>query len=64
MVLTRTDLKIKILVQYQGGGEFQPAGILKSVEDFKRGSNAEIGAKDNIEMGSSLTKKSVYVLQI
>jgi hypothetical protein len=39
--LIRSHLKIKILVQDQDGAEFKPAGILKYVEDLKRGSNAE-----------------------
>ena len=49
---TRSYLKIKILVQDQGGAEFQPAGILKYNEDLKRGPNAEIGLKDYFEMAS------------
>ena len=43
---TRSHLKKKILVQGQGGSEFQTAGILKYVEDLKQGPNAEIGPKD------------------
>jgi len=39
--LTRSHLKIKILVQDQGGAGFKPAGMLKYVEDLKRGFNAE-----------------------
>ena len=54
----------------QGGAEFprvagfpvcsyfhcgsQPAGILKYVEDLKRGPNTEIGAKDFFEIASNL----------
>ena len=45
-ILFRTYLKIKILVQYQGGAEFLPAGILKYSEGLKRVPNAEIGPKD------------------
>jgi hypothetical protein len=50
----RSHLKNWILVQDQGGSEFQPAGILRYVEDVKRGSNAEIGPKDFIEIASIL----------
>ena len=64
----RSDLKTKILVQDQDGAEFQPAGVLKYVEDLrptkrvgsdgpssnagKRGPNAEIGLKDYLEIAS------------
>jgi hypothetical protein len=44
--ITRSHLKKRILVQDQGGAEFQPAGILKYVEDLKRGTNAEVGPED------------------
>ena len=40
-----TYLKKQTLVQYQGETEFQPAGILRYVEDLKRGLNAVIGQK-------------------
>ena len=50
---TRSHLKKRILVQDQGGVEFQPAGILKYVEDLKRGANTEIGPKDFFEIASS-----------
>ena len=53
----RTYLKKRILVKYQGGPEFQPAGILKYVEDLKREPNAEIGPKDFFEMGSNPVRK-------
>jgi len=49
---TRSHLKIRILVQGQGGTEFQPAGILKYVEDLKRGTKAEIGPKDIFKIAS------------
>jgi hypothetical protein len=49
---TRSHLKIRILIQSQGGSEFQPAGILKYVEDMKRGTNVEIGPKDYFEIAS------------
>ena len=48
----RSHLKKRILVQDQGGAEFQPAGILKYVEDLKRGANTEIGPKDFFEIAS------------
>jgi hypothetical protein len=40
------------LAQGQGGTEFQPAGILKYVEDLKRSPNTEIGTKDFFEIAS------------
>ena len=52
---TRSHLKIRILVQGQGGAEFQPAGILEYVEDLKRGPNAGIGPKDFFEIASNKT---------
>jgi hypothetical protein len=48
----RSHLKNRILAQGQGGTEFQPAGILKYVEDLKRGPNTEIGQKDFFEIAS------------
>jgi hypothetical protein len=53
----RRHLKIKILVQNQGGAEFKPAGILKYVEDLKEGSNAEVGPKDYFEIASNNLEK-------
>jgi hypothetical protein len=50
---TRSHLKIRILVQNQGGAEFQPAGILMYVEDLKRGPNIEFGPKDFFEIASN-----------
>jgi len=50
--LIRSHLKNRILVQSQGGSKFQPAGILKYVEDLKRGSNAGFGPKDIFEITS------------
>ena len=44
--------KKRILVQDQGGAEFQAAGKLKYVEDLKLGTNTEIGPKDFFEMAS------------
>jgi hypothetical protein len=41
------------LVQYRGGAEFQPAGILEYFEDLKRGTNKEIGPKDFFETASN-----------
>jgi hypothetical protein len=52
MVLARTHFKNKILVQDRGGAEFKTAGILLYVEDFKRGTNKDIGPKDIFEVGS------------
>jgi hypothetical protein len=51
---TRRYLKIRIFVRDQGGAEYQPAGILKYVEDLRRGLNADIGRKDSFEMASCL----------
>jgi hypothetical protein len=34
------------------GAEFQPAGILKYVEELERGPNTEIGPKDFFEIAS------------
>ena len=42
----RRRLKIRIFVRDQGEAEDQPAGILKYVEDLRRGLNADIGRKD------------------
>jgi hypothetical protein len=42
----RSHLKKRILAQGQGGTEFQPAGILKYVEELNRVPNTEIGTKD------------------
>ena len=50
---TRSHLKNRILAQDQGGTEFQPTGILKYVEDLKRGPNTEIGQKDFFEIASN-----------
>ena len=40
-----------MLAQGQGGTGFQPAGILKYVEDLKPGPNTEIGPRLNIKYG-------------
>jgi hypothetical protein len=40
------------LVQDHGGAEFKTGGILLYVEDFKRGTNKDIGPKDIFDMGS------------
>ena len=48
----KSRLKNRILVQGQGGGEFQSEGILKYSEELKRGLNTEIGPKDIFEMAS------------
>jgi len=39
----RSYLKIKLFSRDQGEAENQPAGILKYVEDLRRGLNADIG---------------------
>ena len=52
-IMFRTHLKNRILVQDCGGAEFKTGGILLYVEDFKRGSNKDIGPKDIFEIGSS-----------
>ena len=48
----RNHLKIKLFSRDQGEAENQSAGILKYVEDLKRGPNTEIGEKDFFEMAS------------
>ena len=50
---TITHLKKQILVQNQGGAEFQPADILQYFEELKGGPNADIGQKNLFEVGSS-----------
>jgi len=52
--MIRTHLKNRILVQDRGGAEFKTGGILLYVEDFKRGTNKDIGPKDIFEMGSRI----------
>ena len=42
----RGHLKNRIFDSNQGATENQPAGILKYVEDLRRGSNAELVRKD------------------
>ena len=49
----RSHLKNRILVQDQGGAEFQPADILKYDEDLKREPNADIGPKGIFEIASN-----------
>ena len=48
----RIHFKNRILVQDRGGAEFKTGGILLYVEDFKRGTNKDIGPKDIFEMDS------------
>ena len=48
----RSHLKNRILVQVQGGAEFQPADILKYFEELEFGPNTEIGTKGVFEMAS------------
>ena len=57
--VTRTCLKNRILVQDRGGAEFKTGGILLYVEDFKRGSNKDIGPKDIFEIGSNRMKAAI-----
>ena len=59
--IIRSHLKKEILVQGQGGTKLQPAGILKYVEDLKRGPNAEIGPKDFFEIASKKDSESLQV---
>ncbi len=59
--MSRSHLKIRILVQGQGGAEFQPAGILLYVEDLKRGHNAGIGPKDFFEIASNSFMEQEHV---
>jgi hypothetical protein len=70
--MVRTHLKNRILVQDLGEAEFsrfaglpagsnplcgsKTAGILSYVEDFKRGTNKDIGPKDIFEMGSIIVQ--------
>jgi hypothetical protein len=54
----RSYLKIRIFGRYQGEAEDQPAGILKYIEDLRRGHNADIGRKDFIEMASRVYRAS------
>ncbi len=50
-----SHLKIRMFVRDQGEAEDQPAGILKHVEDLRRGLNADIGQKDFFEMASKIS---------
>jgi hypothetical protein len=50
-------LKIRILVQGQGGCAFQSAGILWYFEALKRAPKTEIEPKDNFEMPSQKEDK-------
>jgi hypothetical protein len=54
IAIIRSYLKIRIFVRDPGEAENQPAGILKYVEDLRRGFNADIGQKDFFEMASNL----------
>jgi hypothetical protein len=54
----RSHLKKRILVQVRGGAEFKTAGILMYFEDFKRGTNKEIGPKDFFEIASIFLYRS------
>ena len=48
----RSRLKKRILVQYQGESEFQPAGIRQYVKDLKQGLKVGIGLKGFFEIAS------------
>ena len=52
MLLIEAVFKIRILVQGRGGAEFKTAGIHQYSEDFKRGTNKDMGPKDNFETAS------------
>ena len=49
-----SHLKKRILVQDRDGFLFQPAGILKYVEDLKQEANKDIELKDFFEMACSM----------
>jgi hypothetical protein len=51
--ITRSHLKNRILVHGRGGDKFQTAGILEYFEDWKRGTNIDIGPKDIFEIASN-----------
>jgi hypothetical protein len=58
----RSYLKNRIFVRDQGEAEDQSAGILKYVEDLRRGHNADIGRKDFFEMTySDYTGQTILV---
>ena len=48
----RNPLKMRILVQDQGGAKSQPAGILLYFEELRRGPNTDIGPKDHFDKAS------------
>jgi len=62
-ILIRSHLKNKMLVQCQGGLEFQPTGILKYFEELKRELNTGFGSKDIFEIASIMNHGSVESLQ-
>jgi hypothetical protein len=49
-LFNRNYLKIRIFGRDHGETETQPAGILKYVEDLRRGLNADIGRKDFFDL--------------
>jgi hypothetical protein len=61
---TRSHLKNRILVQVQGGTEFQPADILMYFEELKLGLKTEIGTKDFFEMVSKKRTRKIPVLLV
>jgi hypothetical protein len=60
---TRSHLKKRILVQVRGGAEFKTAGILTYFEDFKPGTNKEIGLKDFFEITSMYLHEVVVIVK-
>jgi hypothetical protein len=61
--MTRSHFKKRNLFKDQGGPEFQPAGILKYVEDLKEGANTEFGPKDYFEMACRLLSAPVLTME-
>ncbi len=60
LLIYRSHLKIRIFGRDQGEAEDHSAGILKYVEDLRRGLNADIGRKDFFEMASKFHTKFRY----
>jgi len=52
-IFSRSHFKNRILVQGRGGDEFETAGILEYFEDWKRGTNKDIGPKGIFEIASN-----------
>jgi tetratricopeptide (TPR) repeat protein len=60
--IDRIYLKIRIFGRDQGEAETQPAGILKYVEDLRRGLNTDIGRKDFFEKASRILLCAVVIV--